>query len=708
MQSSQQSPTTTVDEEYDMHVPFQQPKIHIASDQLNSHAIFRKIAKLPSQTAQARLIFTYPLWQIDKHLQTYTAESEYNMKRVEEMLKDSSLYKQLMEVHDDVRESTNELKLRWYSYRQAFFRTSNVGDIMLDTNGYITIDHNSTSTRRKRFAFLPLLAIAVVTGISTWAAARASNLANDGPSKQGVKFLVKQVHDLQISHEAIKRAFHELHDKYGNKIDELTDKMQLEDYRSQYFIPLLKLEAKMSKVMHGLDMCNMNALSPDLVSAKNVEDAMIRLEAKGKKDSFFLPHESVGYVYQQRIEYFTEWHGMLHIVVKLFMVERSSVLDLYEYINLPLLIKGLKFGIEPRTEHTLMAISASRDRVMLMDKDQLQDCKEVSGLTLCPNLDFYYKKPKDYCLSSLFLADYEAAKRTCNFQLVPQIDKLVQTSPTTFILFNSVPKTLTINCPNRDKPFMEHYVGSMKWRVQTLCVAFTDTVHFKAAPRLDISLEIAEAANAFQMQDVLGNLTVSQIKTVLPEELTRELPLVDIIKQYNEIEELHAASSFSPKGFSVSIVTTVVLFIILFTMIFCARHKIKACFMRASDKAHARRLNEHGFEQSKTKKSKKRSRVIWKKANTNNPVEIEMTDAKDFSSSPNRPVLNRNVPLNAFSPSNMPQAYAQQEPLAVYEEYQPNVRSPMLPHRPPILPAHHVQEFLDRESRNRPTNVYPI
>ena len=700
------SETIAEEPENEWNVPFKQPKVHISTDQLASQAIFRKIAILPSQTAQARLIFTYRLWEIDHYLLTFTEQSEMAMLQTDNLYKNHSIHSSIKPVHAEVRARLSVLEEKWASYRTVFFRTSD-DKIELDKNGYINAHSNFSATRKKRAFFIPFLMVALASGISLWTTSQTRNLAeNGGPSKEGTKFIVKQLADLKLNHDLLRKQFVILHRDYGERIGNIEHMHQLANYRESFFSPLRKIEKKLIGVMRGLDMCNMHALSPEIVSAKAVASATQLLEKQAKTHSFFLPHESIGYIYQQRIEYFTEWNGVLNIVVKLFLVETSSLLDLYEYVNLPLLVKGLKYGIEPRTEHQLMAISDARDRVLLLDKDQLQDCTVTSGLTLCPNLDFYYKKPKDYCLSSLFMADYTAAQRTCNFQLVPQIDKLVQTSPTTFILFNSIPKMLTIKCPDKVL-FMETYVGSKSWRVQPMCTAFTDSVQFKAAPILDVSFDVSEAANAFKMEDVFGNLTISQINSVLPKELTEELPLVDIIKQYNEIEELHNARTFSPKAFSLSLGTTIFLFFIMFIMLFCARNKIKQCFMGVSDKAHARRLTEHGFsscQPKKVKKVKKRSRVIWTKSNKQRPVEIEMSDAKTFRSAP--PDLQEED-YETMLPQQRQWMYGHDEPN--HGAFQPNVQSPKLPaHHAKVFQAHQVQEFLDRESRNRPTNVLPI
>ena len=196
-----------------------------------------------------------------------------------------------------------------------------------------------------------------------------------------------------------------------------------------------EIEHELMRVMNGLQMLSLRKLSPDLVHTDDLIEVLRRLGKSAQNHYLELAIDRPEELFGCETSHIIFSNRSMRVFVHVPAFKTDGIMDLYEYVRMPLAIEGSEHFVLPEPEGDLIAIGKGAGWYKTLMKDQLASCKRVRDIYYCQNDNIFDKRTADSCLVGLYHSDAAAVKRNCHFSVEPDRDQLVQLNATSFVLY---------------------------------------------------------------------------------------------------------------------------------------------------------------------------------------------------------------------------------------------------------------------------------
>ena len=146
---------------------------------------------------------------------------------------------------------------------------------------------------------------------------------------------------------------------------------------------------------------------------------------------------------------FAPRNNSLILYVHVPLARESSVLTLYRYHSFPIKITENVVAMYHNPKNLL---ALSNDPVqgnffLELELSDLQGCKSINNVRVCPQLQFLSKSTQPSCLIDLYFSDHESAIKTCKLHLYPPKDTVIPLGNNVFLAYTLNPSTYSVSCP---------------------------------------------------------------------------------------------------------------------------------------------------------------------------------------------------------------------------------------------------------------------
>ena len=196
-----------------------------------------------------------------------------------------------------------------------------------------------------------------------------------------------------------------------------------------------EIEHELMRVMNGLQMLSLRKLSPDLVHTDDLVEVLRRLGKSAQNHYLELAIDRPEELFGCETSHIIFSNRSMRLFVHVPAYREDGMMDLYEYLRMPLEVEGSEHFILPEPEGDLIAIGKGAGWYKTLMSDELAACRRVRDIYYCNNNNIFDKRTADSCLVGLYHSDAAAVKRNCHFSVEPDRDQLVQLNATSFVLY---------------------------------------------------------------------------------------------------------------------------------------------------------------------------------------------------------------------------------------------------------------------------------
>ena len=95
--------------------------------------------------------------------------------------------------------------------------------------------------------------------------------------------------------------------------------------------------------------------------------------------------------------------------------QKNLKVKMYRYISEPIDWRGFHLHVKPKTD--ILALDENQHIARELPRTDLERCKVMNGITICPNEQVYHQQIEELCLYNLWRGDGDEARRTCRLEL---------------------------------------------------------------------------------------------------------------------------------------------------------------------------------------------------------------------------------------------------------------------------------------------------
>jgi hypothetical protein len=401
--------------------------------------------------------------------------------------------------------------------------------------------------------------------------------------RQANNFLVAELHENRVRIAALTDALSGLNQTQlllqndlkklliDQEVSALVDVMQ-------DTVTLVHLE--LSRVTTGLDALFQRSLSPLLVNQTRLERDLTVVNSFATGAGFVAPLSGSLSLYQLETAFMVTKEGGLTIFLHAPLMKPSSVLTIYEHLNMPVSLEPSPLNLQLQPGKELIAISADKKSFLLLDKIDLRDCVKFGVLHLCKNTNYLLGNPAQYCLSALFLQNRVAARKVCPAAVVPHETIIRQIGQDQFFIFHPAMHTLQVDCPDpKILPQVYPFRGSRLINVGPGCTGFAEDYSVSSHPEFNINQTTTTSSINWRLGEMTHNLSLRVLDVMIPTPPLRKIPVEDLVANY---QAMVAANSNSPiyHAVGLSTVSLVLIVIAVFCALCCFRSCLISCFQQ--------------------------------------------------------------------------------------------------------------------------------
>jgi hypothetical protein len=209
------------------------------------------------------------------------------------------------------------------------------------------------------------------------------------------------------------------------------------------------MEKDILRLINGLQLLSSHRLSPSLTRPEFLAAATLRLRSAMKKMGLQLAIGKLEDLYQCETSHLMFANGTLRIILHVPAFRPDSILDIHEYIPMPIPLPNHKeMYVLPTPSASLLAISETASFFRVLSIDTLKLCHQVSGLYYCNGQNYFDKRITDSCLPALFFNRPSSIQTECRFTTRPREDFVAQLDSHLFILYQATENTIELRCGN--------------------------------------------------------------------------------------------------------------------------------------------------------------------------------------------------------------------------------------------------------------------
>jgi hypothetical protein len=330
---------------------------------------------------------------------------------------------------------------------------------------------------------------------------------------------------------------HETKTAVNNRSIEILKLSEREDKKRIYSLDMVTLqimasltkdeaEKEIRRIITAVQLLSKNRLSPDLVQTDRLGQVVTALKDKASRKGLVLGITTKEDIFRVDTSHIFFLNRTLRIFVHVPAYREDGLLDLYEYIPVPIPLTQSKFVI-PAPAAGLLAVSPGKLLFRTMSHSALHDCDRLLDLYFCHRQNLYDKRYTDDCMVALYNSDYAKVGERCPILVQPKEDFLVQLNSSHFVLYQP------------ELGDVERRCGGIIDRARLRGLY---TVHVGAGCRVDSRSYIFDGALAIYSEGSELQQRVMNFSKVVPRELRDEL------EQLNEKELAELKLVGSTKG----------------------------------------------------------------------------------------------------------------------------------------------------------------
>jgi hypothetical protein len=334
--------------------------------------------------------------------------------------------------------------------------------------------------------------------------------------------------------------------------------------------------------INALDFLLQNALSPRLISRSVAFDALQAVIQTAALNGFEVPDTSPAFIYKTRASFLMEGRRLL-VIVALPVYKPEEIYAAYSLNCMPIRLPNSHATVQIAPEYSHIAVNKKRDYWIPLSKEILDECDEFAAVTICTNINFKLKNFQNSCISSLFEDDAEGAKQNCPVVFVPDKTKIVQISETEFLIYHAKKLSLTISCGPSEAATHSQVVrfqGLRKVKLGEQCLARSRDYLLEVFPDFHLNMTVITDLPRYvlsdmdwSVKDLVGDIELPKLDTLVPQHLLSPLPVQDILKQFHQLKPFVPSSVWLPPfGAAVCLIAIAVAALCL--LICCCRRKL--------------------------------------------------------------------------------------------------------------------------------------
>ena len=391
----------------------------------------------------------------------------------------------------------------------------------------------STYHREERFIGIILSLIGIALG--TFNGVQIQNLDQKMAKGEKEIALLKDITQLHEDHLNLLDAQTELHDQMFLDLSVKDPALQVSTYQALN----VGLEQQVEMVRAAISAGLQHRLAPGVFNEEALESVVAYTEQVCKEQNFenLIHHTSDLYQLETSFLYNPDnktFSSILHIP----LVKKEDLLKLYQYMPMPL-------NTHLTSEHSLAPYVGHRDMIAVkgdgvykvLAKTDLLGCFQMGDYHFCHGNTILQTDMKSSCLSSIFIADIEASRENCRFQVVSKQETIVQVDSNHFQMFS--PQTINVleDCKETQSSFQVTNGATIK--IQSGCTAYTQDHLLRADEEEEVQLETQDQIKSWawnvthlfpnvthhHFEEALENLKAKGFKNVDAQDLLHQLDI---------------------------------------------------------------------------------------------------------------------------------------------------------------------------------------
>ena len=336
------------------------------------------------------------------------------------------------------------------------------------------------------------------------------------------------------------------------------------------------------RMKSGLTAILHQQLSPILVNATLVNNALQGMLRKAEAAGFDTPAHTLTWAYQLPASFIGHPNGSISIYVHVPLHMRSLLLNLYEYLDVPVAIEGSKHSLTIEPETRYIAVNPDRDGFILLKETDLEKCTTIGSFFWCQHYNYQMKEPSKYCISSLFWRLQESAHKICKTAVATDAVQIIQSSPNDFHLFHPQPMSLAIQCPGQHERHLE-WRGSKQIQLDAGCRGFGRGYEVNAYPVYSVNITVVTNQLSWTTRQLTLNLPPIKLDEMLPEPPKVKVMVEDLVAQYNQVARTEKFISVLNPGHLINnlfggLLSTMGIIAIILMICCCFKDRIKSAF----------------------------------------------------------------------------------------------------------------------------------
>ena len=245
---------------------------------------------------------------------------------------------------------------------------------------------------------------------------------------------------------------------------------------------LAELDKELRRIFSGLQRLSIHRLSPDLIDVAGLEGVLSHLGAKVDRRGLKLASQRPEEVFRYDTSHILFTNNTLRILVHIPAYRQDAIMDLYEYVPVPITVRNTSAYAIPVPTGNLLAVDATGGLFRTLKTTDLHRCKRVMQMSYCPDENLYDKRVEDNCMFGLYRSDIRQVSKTCDLQFQPNKDYVVQIDDHTLIMYQAVKSSVERRCGPVIK--QEMFQGIRKIRVPPGCRVTSNSFVFDGAQNI--------------------------------------------------------------------------------------------------------------------------------------------------------------------------------------------------------------------------------